>query len=148
MATLRMPDRLAREAVAHLIGVAPLTMRADDLLRMLISALGELPVESAHIATDDEGNRQADVVVEADDAPAFATLFPRAACVRSTSRGTSVFRLCAAQLRRSHTKSATSPTAQRERLAQANDRARCRDVYEVLEAETQARSPGVGDRPG
>jgi hypothetical protein len=60
---------------------------------MLISALGELAVESAHIVTSDGGHRQAVVVVGADDAGVFAGLLPRASCVRRTSRGTSVFRL-------------------------------------------------------
>ncbi len=94
MATLRMPDRLARELVAYCISSTPPSSRSDDLLRILISALGDLPVESAHIATDDDGGRRhADVVVDAEHAGAFVALFPRAACLRRTRLGTCVFRL-------------------------------------------------------
>jgi hypothetical protein len=83
-----------REVVAYCISTAAPSSRSDDLLRMLISALGDLPVESAHIAPDDDGEqRHADVVVDAEHAGAFAVLFPRAAHVRRTRRGTSVFRL-------------------------------------------------------
>ena len=62
------------------------------LLRTLISALGGLPVESAHIATHDDGEeRHADVAVHAEYAGVFAALFPRAAHLGRTRRGTSVF---------------------------------------------------------
>jgi len=94
MATLGMPDGLVREVVTYCISTAAATGRSDDLLLMLISALGDLPIESAHIAPDDDGEqRHADVVVDAEHAGAFAVLFPHAACMRRPPRGTAVFRL-------------------------------------------------------
>src|SRR6266545_8361411 len=89
-----MPDTRVGEPVAYCISSTPPSSRSHDLLRMLISALGDLPVESAHIATDDDGGwRHADVVVDAEHAGAFVALFPRAACLHRTRLGTCVFRL-------------------------------------------------------
>src|SRR6266508_92587 len=94
MATLRMLDRLARELVAYCIRSSAPSSRSHDLLLMLISTLGDLPVESAHIATDDDGGwRHADVVVDAEHAGAFVALFPRAARLHRPRLGTCVFRL-------------------------------------------------------
>jgi hypothetical protein len=94
MATLRMPDRLARELVTYCISAAAPTSRSDDLLRMVISALGELPVESAHISTEvDADSRHADVVVAMEYAPQLAALFPGAARLGEQPGGTSAFRL-------------------------------------------------------
>jgi len=94
MATLRMPDPLAREVVAYCISAATPTYRSDEVLRMLISALSELPVESAHIVPVDEGRRRyADVVLEAEYADAFTALFPRARRLGRGPRGSFVFRL-------------------------------------------------------
>jgi hypothetical protein len=94
MATLRMPDRLARELVAYCITETAPTSRSDDLLRMLISALGDIRVESAHIATDAKScRRHANVEVDPEDARAFQALFPGAARLRGSPRGASVFRL-------------------------------------------------------
>jgi hypothetical protein len=92
MATLRLPDRLARELVAHCIDTTPPTGRGDDLLRMVISSISDLPVESAHLATGDEG-LHADVVVHADDAREFAALFPGASRMANSPTGACVFRL-------------------------------------------------------
>jgi hypothetical protein len=94
MATLRMPDRLARELVAYCIAETAPTGRGDDLLRILISALGEVRVESARITTDEHGSRRhADVVVAAEDAGAFEALFPGAARLGASRGGAPVFRL-------------------------------------------------------
>jgi hypothetical protein len=99
VATLRMPDRLARELVAYCIDSAA-PARGDDLLRMLISALGDLPIESAHIVTEDDGcHRYADVVVHAAHAEAFRALFPGAARLRASRGATSVFRLAGSSSR-------------------------------------------------
>src|SRR5262245_23110678 len=98
MATLRMPDHLARELVAYCITTAAPTSRSDELLRILISALGELRVESAHIATDGKGRRRhADVVVDPGDARAFEALFPGAARLHMSMCGAPVFRLTGPQ---------------------------------------------------
>jgi hypothetical protein len=95
MATLRMPDRLVREVVSYYIASASPTRRSDDLLRMLISALGDLPVESAHIALDRKG-RHADVVVDVERRSEFMTLFPGAVLLGEGARGTFLFRLSGA----------------------------------------------------
>jgi hypothetical protein len=92
MATLRLPDRLARELVAHCIDTTPPTSRGDDLLRMVISSISDLPVESAHLARDDDG-LHAEVAVPAEDAREFAALFPGASRVADSSTGAVVFRV-------------------------------------------------------
>jgi hypothetical protein len=92
MATLRMPDRLAREIIAYCITATPQTSRSDELLRMLIAGLGDLSVESARIETNYEG-RHAYVVVDAAHARDFTRLFPAATRLREHSHGKIGFRL-------------------------------------------------------
>jgi len=99
MATLRMPDRLARELITYCISAAAPTRQSDALLRMLISAFGELPVQSAHIVADADGSRRhAHVVVDAEAAAALKALLPRALPLRRSPRGTSAFRVPASRL--------------------------------------------------
>lgn len=93
MATLRMPDSLARELITYCIGAAAPTRRSDELLRMLISAFGDVPVRSAHIVADDASRRHARVVVDAEHAPALASLLPRAMRLGRSAPGTSAFRV-------------------------------------------------------
>jgi hypothetical protein len=94
MATLRLPDRLARELVARCIETTPPSTRGDKLLRMVISSISELAVESAHLRSGDEG-LHAEVAVHADDAREFAALFPGASRDADSPTGAVVFRLAA-----------------------------------------------------
>jgi hypothetical protein len=94
MATLRMPDSLARELISHCIGTLAPTRVSDELLRLMISAFGELAVRSAHIvAADDASRRHAEVIVDVEDAAALRTLFPGAPAVQTSPSGRFLFRL-------------------------------------------------------
>jgi hypothetical protein len=89
-----MPESVAPELITYCIDSTALTGRSDELLRMLISVLGELPVQMAHIVAAEGGPlRHGVVVVDAEDAEALTALFPDAVPLPRSPTGTSAFRI-------------------------------------------------------
>ena len=93
-AWLRMPRALIRELVSYSMVSGGIGPRTDNLLRTIVSVVCELSVKTVHVdESPHRRTRTARIVIAAQDADQFASLFPDAARLRDPAPELVAFRI-------------------------------------------------------